>query len=214
VEAWVRVRGAEIGLLSWGDLGTQPIVFVHGGAAHAWWWSFTAPLLADRAHVVALDMSGHGTSDRHDSYDFDTWVDEVLGVALSLPGPRPINVGHSLGGVVVSHLGNRRETDELGGLVVVDSPLRPDEIGGQGPAFETSLARPRTYPDKAAAVAAYRLRPIRSRRWCRPGWTPDGARGLVLNPLRSACSLPVGRWIPVAVGRRSVAAAPQPEGCP
>jgi pimeloyl-ACP methyl ester carboxylesterase len=95
VEARVRVRGAEIGLLSWGDLGTQPIVFVHGGAAHAWWWSFTAPLLADRAHVVALDMSGHGTSDRHDSYDFDTWVDEVLGVALSLPGPRPIIVGHS-----------------------------------------------------------------------------------------------------------------------
>ena len=65
-----RVAGCDISWLSWGDPDRQPLVFLHGGAAHAWWWSFTAPLLADTHRVVAVDLSGHGDSGRRDEYRF------------------------------------------------------------------------------------------------------------------------------------------------
>ena len=39
-----------------------------------------APLLTDGWRVVAVDLSGHGDSDRRDRYSLDTWAREVLGV--------------------------------------------------------------------------------------------------------------------------------------
>jgi DNA mismatch repair protein MutL len=40
----VEVAGCPIHYLKWGPAGRAGIVFVHGGAAHAHWWSFIAPL--------------------------------------------------------------------------------------------------------------------------------------------------------------------------
>ena len=73
--------GADIHYLAWGPEGAPGLVFVHGGAAHAHWWSFLVPLLADDHRVAALDLSGHGDSGRRDEYTLDAWCDEVLAVA-------------------------------------------------------------------------------------------------------------------------------------
>ncbi len=40
----VEVEGCPIHYLRWGEAGRPGIVLVHGGAAHAHWWSFIAPL--------------------------------------------------------------------------------------------------------------------------------------------------------------------------
>ena len=42
-----EVDGAAIELLTWGDVGKPGLLFLHGNAAHADWWSFIAPLFAD-----------------------------------------------------------------------------------------------------------------------------------------------------------------------
>lgn len=42
------------------------IVLVHGTFAHAHWWDFIAPLLADSYDVIALDLPGCGDSDHAD----------------------------------------------------------------------------------------------------------------------------------------------------
>lgn len=78
--------GADIHYLAWGPEGAPGLVFVHGGAAHAHWWSFLVPLLADDHRVAALDLSGHGDSGRRDEYTLDAWCDEVLAVANDAAG--------------------------------------------------------------------------------------------------------------------------------
>ncbi len=58
--ARARSTGANIELLTWGEVGKPGLILVHGNSAHADWWSFIAPFLADdlpRRGAVAL---GHG----------------------------------------------------------------------------------------------------------------------------------------------------------
>src|ERR1700759_4944792 len=47
----VRVLGTDIELLTWGEVGRPGLILVHGNSAHADWWSFIAPFLADRYRV-------------------------------------------------------------------------------------------------------------------------------------------------------------------
>ena len=47
-----EVRGCQVHYLRWGTRGRPGLVLVHGGAAHAHWWSFIAPLLAAEYRVV------------------------------------------------------------------------------------------------------------------------------------------------------------------
>jgi pimeloyl-ACP methyl ester carboxylesterase len=155
----VEVESCPIHYLEWGDPGSPGLVMVHGGAAHAHWWSFLAPLFADQWHVVALDLSGHGDSGRRERYSHGAWAAEVMGIAeeAGFPGP-PVVVGHSLGGLVTiqtaATYGHR-----MAGAVVVDSPVRrPDpesEEGARGQAFRS----PGTYRDLDTALTRFKLIP-------------------------------------------------------
>ena len=64
----IEVLGCPIHYLRWGEPGRPGIVFIHGGAAHAHWWSFIAPHFTPEYCVVALDLSGHGDSGRRREY--------------------------------------------------------------------------------------------------------------------------------------------------
>ncbi|MBK5289616.1 MAG: alpha/beta fold hydrolase, partial [Acidimicrobiia bacterium] len=55
-----------INFLAWGTPGTRGLVFVHGGGAHAHWWTHVAAAFADEFRVVAVDLSGHGDSTHRD----------------------------------------------------------------------------------------------------------------------------------------------------
>ena len=158
-ERAVEVQGATIRYLEWGPGDLPGLVFVHGGAAHAHWWSFLAPFFAERWHVAALDLSGHGDSDRRSRYSHEKWANEVIAVCddLRFPGA-PVVVGHSLGGMVTIQAA-ATFGDRLAGAVMVDSPVRrPDpesEEGASGRAFRT----PGTYPTRDEALRHFRLIP-------------------------------------------------------
>ena len=159
-EGSVSVKGTDIHYLEWGKRGQPGLVFVHGGAAHAHWWSYLAPFFAHRWHAVALDMSGHGDSGRRPDYSHDLWAQEVLTVAESVrfPGP-PVIVGHSLGGVVTIETA-ASHGDLIAGAVVVDSPVRgPDPESAEGASGRSPFKRPGVYPDKETAVGRFRLIP-------------------------------------------------------
>ncbi len=153
------VNGAKISWLEWGDPARRTLVFIHGGAAHAWWWAFTAPVLADRYHVVAMDLSGHGDSDRRSVYDFHTWAEEALGVAFAFGTEEPpIVLGHSMGGIVASVVAGHPRAVDLGGVIVIDSPVvMPSPKVRE--ADEGALGVVRYYPDRASAIGNFRLRP-------------------------------------------------------
>jgi len=132
---------------------------VHGGAAHAHWWSFIAPQLTHDCQVVALDLSGHGDSGRRQQYPREIWADEVMAVADDARfSGAPIVVGHSMGGFVCISAA-ARYGDRLAGAVILDSPVRrPDpeaEEGARGRAFRN----PKVYPDVDTALKHYRVVP-------------------------------------------------------
>jgi len=158
-ERTIEVRGCRVHYLRWGTPGHPGVVLVHGGAAHAHWWSFIAPLLTRDCQVVALDLSGHGDSGRRSEYPRDIWAEEVMAVAddSGIVGP-PIVVGHSMGGFVTIATA-ARYGDRLAGAVILDSPVRrpnpEEEEGARGKAFRN----PKLYPDIETALAHYRLVP-------------------------------------------------------
>src|SRR5579875_1590727 len=93
----VAVDGASIHYLAWGEPGRRGLVFVHGGGAHAHWWSHLAATFVDEFRVLALDLSGHGDSGHRQRYELTQWTDEVVAVAADggLSGP-PVVIGHSM----------------------------------------------------------------------------------------------------------------------
>ena len=155
----VIVDGAEISYVTWGTQGKPGLIFVHGGAAHANWWSFIAPFFSSNWHAVAFDLSGHGESGRREAYGHPMWAKEVIAVAddVGFPGP-PVVVGHSLGGMVTIQTA-ASYGDELAGAVIVDTPVRrpspESEEGRSGRAFR----HPGTYASEAEAVGHFRLIP-------------------------------------------------------
>ena len=158
-EVFVTVEGLRIHTLRWGRSGRPGIVLVHGGAAHAHWWSFLAPMLAGQYDVVALDMSGHGESDRREEYPREAWAREVMAVIddAGFPGP-PVVIGHSLGGFVTI-VAASLYGDKLAGAIVIDSPVRrPDpesEEGSRGRMFRN----PKTYATIEEGIEHFHLVP-------------------------------------------------------
>lgn len=155
----VDVHGCPIRYLAWGDTRLPGLVLIHGGAAHAHWWSFLAPLLTNRYSVVALDLSGHGDSGRRAQYPRRIWADEVMAVAdaARFPGP-PIVVGHSMGGIVgivtASIYGDR-----LAGAVIVDAPVRKPDPESDSARRGQEFRNPKVYPDRETAKKHFRLVP-------------------------------------------------------
>jgi pimeloyl-ACP methyl ester carboxylesterase len=166
-ERHVVVDGARVHYLAWGDRGLPTLVLVHGGAAHAHWWSPLAPLFADGFRVLAIDLTGHGDSDRRDVYSVASWSDEVMAVARDGGGSgRPVVVGHSMGGFVTiatAALHGHR----LDGVVVLDAPVRrPDPETMEGVSGGMFRA-PKIYPDLDEGVRHFHLVPPQP---CDNGW--------------------------------------------
>jgi len=155
----VEVDGCPIHYLAWGDPELPCLVLLHGGAAHAHWWSFIAPQFTQQFYVIAPDLSGHGDSGRRDVYTMEQWADEIMAVAADANSqPNPIVVGHSMGGHVAIALA-ARFGHELRGAIIVDAPVRaPDpesEEGERGRMFKN----PKTYPDLETALDHFHLMP-------------------------------------------------------
>ncbi len=158
-EDTVEVEGCSIHYLRWGEQDKPGLMLVHGGAAHAHWWSFLAPQLTHHYHVVAPDLSGHGDSGRRPEYPRELWARELIEVADHVGFREPfVLIGHSLGGqvsIVTAALYGER----LAGAILVDAPVRrpspESEEGTRGRMFRN----PKTYPDLETAVEHFHLVP-------------------------------------------------------
>ena len=159
------VEGAKIETLAWGEIGRPGLVLLHGGGAHADWWTFLAPLFASTHRVVAFSMSGMGRSDWRASYSVETAVAEILAVAevtgLFQAKTKPVVLGHSFGGyptvAIAARAGGR-----LAGAITLDSPIVSDAIrtaqmAKRGPRSEPRPTR--VYDTELEALARFRFQP-------------------------------------------------------
>lgn len=161
----VEVEGARVHYRAWGPVGAPGVVLVHGGSAHSGWWDHLGPLLATGRRVVALDLTGHGWSDRRERYAASLWAREAVTVAdaAGAVGP-PVLVGHSMGGMVAFTAAHQLP-DQVDGVVLVDSPLRmwtPEEQAAHtGRAFTTR----RRYATHEDGAERFRLVPPQDFAW-------------------------------------------------
>lgn len=102
--------------------GDPPIIFIHGWSCDR---SYLGPQIQHfgRRHAVAaLDLRGHGDSDRPEpglaAYDVSAFADDVLALAADLGFDRPVVVGHSLGGLVALECATRSRM--VSAVVMID----------------------------------------------------------------------------------------------
>jgi pimeloyl-ACP methyl ester carboxylesterase len=173
VRSFVAVEDAEIEVLAWGERGLPGVLLLHGFTAHADWWSFIAPLLAQGRRVVACSFSGMGRSSWREGYSLQLYAREAVAVAeasgLFEAAVPPLIIGHSFGSFaarIAAHtLGAR-----LGGVVLVDGVLAASEHDDEYDGVPRRGHRHRIYPTLEQAVARFRFEPPQA---CENGYIAD-----------------------------------------
>jgi pimeloyl-ACP methyl ester carboxylesterase len=101
------------------------LVLVHGiTESHHTWDPLVEPLALD-FRVIAVDLRGHGESERKPPYDAFTMANDVYAVVQAAGATEPLLVGHSLGAVVISLYAASRP---LRGVVNIDQTLALGEF--------------------------------------------------------------------------------------
>ncbi len=145
---FILANGLRIRTAAWPSDG-YPAVFVHGLSSG--WQSWLPPLtyLWPTLSVMAVDLRGHGDSDKPETgytltnYAADVW--EAMG-KMRLKRP-PVLIGHSLGGAIVRRIA-AEHAGELAAVVVEDSNLwgeeqaTPDQRRAHGEEWLRNVRRP------------------------------------------------------------------------
>jgi lipase len=109
---------------TWGPAGADPVVCVHGIGQHGGIFAGLAErLVASGFQVVAVDLRGHGKSDREPPWDSGTHVADLLETTaeLGIDGAATW-IGHSFGGRLIATLADR-EPSRAGRLALLDPGL-------------------------------------------------------------------------------------------
>jgi pimeloyl-ACP methyl ester carboxylesterase len=105
--------------------GDPPLVLVHGLACHRGFWPEQLRHFSRGHRVLAVDLRGHGASDAPEQrYTIQALADDVSWMCTQLGVPRPVVVGHSLGGLIALELAASRP-ERVRAAVLVDSVLLP-----------------------------------------------------------------------------------------
>jgi pimeloyl-ACP methyl ester carboxylesterase len=176
VERIPVAAGVFLHTIVWPGGSGRPFLLVHGLSSNCLTWEAVARLLQDRGHpVAAVDLRGHGRSDKPDKgYDFATLTSDLVAVIHRLGFDRPVVAGQSTGGNLAIELGHRHP-ELASGLVGVDGGVL--ELSEQWPRWEdceAALAPPR-FEGMPAAELERRIR------GAHPGWSDEGLAATLAN---------------------------------
>jgi len=114
----------QLHVLEWGDPDAPPVVCVHGVAGHAGRFRQLAEeRWAERFHVVAPDLRGHGRSGWEPPWTFETYVADLIETIDGLGLAQPDWVGHSFGGRLILELA-ARHPERIRRAVLLDPAIR------------------------------------------------------------------------------------------
>jgi pimeloyl-ACP methyl ester carboxylesterase len=155
----VIVDGAAIAYRRFGPLDGHPVLLVHGASAHQHWWDAMLSHRETAWSAITMDLSGHGESDHRGSYEPAVWAAEIADVirATSTSGRATI-IAHSMGGLI-SLAAAAKHPDVVERVVLLDIRVGPlQDATRHAPRGELGT-RVRVHPDRASAVASFRLLP-------------------------------------------------------
>lgn len=128
--AELTINGARLYYEEAGS-GDTSFLFVHGGASDHRAWSPQFADLSRDCRCVSVDLRGCGRSDTVGPYTPAQHVAD-LGELIRARGLAPaIIAGHSFGGLYALML-NEAEPSLVNGIVVADTPLRPEGLDPRG----------------------------------------------------------------------------------
>lgn len=128
---YVAAGGEATGL----KMSKLPVVLVHGLGGSTMLWQPNITALATGRRVIAVDLPGHGLSDKPPAAYSVTFFTEALGSFLDALGlERVALVGHSLGGHICLQLA-LEQPERVARLVLVDA-------GGLGREIDTGFLQP------------------------------------------------------------------------
>lgn len=139
----MRVRaadGTELACHLSGPEDAPPVVLIHGWAAAGSSWGDVG---AGRLRTIAVDLRGHGESERPaDGYrDAETWAGDIAAVLAAVGAPAVL-VGWSYGGLVITDYVRRFGTAGVAGIMLVGAITeigRGHPGGHVGPAMRAAL---------------------------------------------------------------------------
>jgi pimeloyl-ACP methyl ester carboxylesterase len=117
----LKLQSSDLEVVERGPRNASPIVLIHCFTCAINWWDGMMPRLARAHRVVAIDLLGHGGSEKPTSgYSIENQAD-LVAQALSRLGVRDAEVvGHSLGGGVAVALAER-SPQLVDRVVIVDT---------------------------------------------------------------------------------------------
>ena len=115
--------GVQLHIVETGNPRGRPILFIHG-FSQCWlaWSRQTGSDLANDYRLVAMDMRGHGLSDKpREGYDDSMlWADDVNAVIQALSLDHPVLCGWSYGSLVILDYIRHYGEDRISGVIFVD----------------------------------------------------------------------------------------------
>jgi pimeloyl-ACP methyl ester carboxylesterase len=157
--------GLNVAVYEAGDPAGPAIVFLHGFlGSHLVWGGQLSGGLADEYRLIAVDLRGHGASDKPlqpEAYTNSAlWAEDVAAVIREHDLDRPVLVGWSYGGYIISDYLRMFGSEAIGGLVFVGAVTKAgteeaqaflqDELleifgGVLSPDLQTSIASTRAF---------------------------------------------------------------------
>lgn len=173
---YVDLRGYRMAYREWGDpSANEAVVMVHGITSSSLTWIRVAPALARGRRVIAVDLKGHGDSDRPETgYGLSDQATEVAELCSELRLKDVCLIGHSWGGAISLFVATdtRRPLRRL----VLEDPA----VGSADPAWSSTEGRRQA---AAGYVASVGLTREQAEERARPnlalGWTEQDVAGKV-----------------------------------
>lgn len=120
---YAKLDGARIHYKNYGK-GRDALVLVHGWGSNLDHWRDQIPDFSKRNRVIALDLLGHGESDKPQvAYNMDLFANAIDAVMREAKVERAVLVGHSMG-VPVARQFYRKYPQKTLGIIIVDGGLR------------------------------------------------------------------------------------------
>lgn len=149
------------------------LLFLHANGFHGGVYRQLLTPLGGALRVLAPDQRGHGhsrlTAAPGGRRSWADLRDDIVALLDRLDGPPLVLAGHSMGGTVAL-LAAAARPERVSSLVLLDPVIWPraatlmlnlplaGRLAGKIPLVQGALRRRRTFPDRLAAVAAYRGR--------------------------------------------------------
>ena len=178
-------RRLRLHFVEWGAETAPPLVLVHGGLDHGRSWDALAAVLAERFHIFAIDLAGHGDSEHAigGCYALTDFVFDLVEFYRHCGLAHASLIGHSMGGAICSIFAGSYP-EKIDRLILIEglrpAMLAPEPVDERIRAWvrqmqDLSMRTPRAYSSIETAVE--RMRTVN------PALSQEQARHLTVHGL-------------------------------